>query len=241
MIYLLLECKTTLKQCAFKNLSILCFFTTLTLLNTDLIDLLTKTKFAVSLDDTRYNLNGIYLHTDEQFLYCVATDGHRLSCIKRPKLGNINGKFGVIIPHRRIKFTCGEYILISKLIDGTFQNYKAEVKKLSDVIDRVSVVVSDKVKSIKFAVQEKVLTLHSNSQECNDATESIEVDYNEAPIEIGFNSRYLLDVLSCIKYKCKFSLADGNNATIIIDEVDSSHLLLPTNKNIQLKAVNCTI
>ncbi len=177
------------------------------LLNTDLIDLLTKTKFAVSLDDTRYNLNGIYLHTDEQFLYCVATDGHRLSCIKRPKPGNINGEFGVIIPRktvmellkilddcneinvklsdRKIKFTCGEYILISKLIDGTFPNYKAvipasqdkhmiiESKKLSDVIDRVSVVVSDKVKSIKFSLQEKLLTLHSNSQECSDATESI--------------------------------------------------------------------
>ncbi|AOV87737.1 MULTISPECIES: DNA polymerase III subunit beta [Wolbachia] len=229
-----------------------------TLLNTDLIDLLTKTKFAVSLDDTRYNLNGIYLHTDEQFLYCVATDGHRLSCIKRPKPGNINGEFGVIIPRktvmellkilddcneikvklsdRKIKFTCGEYILISKLIDGTFPNYKAvipasqdkhmiiESKKLSDVIDRVSVVVSDKVKSIKFSLQEKLLTLHSNSQECSDATESIEVDYNEAPIEIGFNSRYLLDVLSCIKNKCKFSLADGNSATIITDEDDSSAL-----------------
>ncbi len=99
-----------------------------------------------------------------------------------------------------------------------------ESKKLSDVIDRVSVVVSDKVKSIKFSLQEKLLTLHSNSQECSDATESIEVDYNEAPIEIGFNSRYLLDVLSCIKNKCKFSLADGNSATIITDEDDSSVL-----------------
>lgn len=137
---------------------------------------------------------------------------------------------------RKIKFTCGEYILISKLIDGAFPNYKAvipasqdkhmiiESKKLSDVIDRVSVVVSDKVKSIKFSLQEKLLTLHSNSQECNDATESMEVDYNEAPIEIGFNSRYLLDALSCIKNKCKFSLADGNSATIITDEDDSSVL-----------------
>ncbi|WP_395462966.1 DNA polymerase III subunit beta [Wolbachia endosymbiont of Cantharis cryptica] len=231
-----------------------------TLLSTDLIDLLTKTKFAVSLDDTRYNLNGIYLHTDEQFLYCVATDGHRLSCIKRPKPGNISGEFGVIIPRktvmellkilgdcneiniklsdRKIKFTCGEYILISKLIDGTFPDYKAvipasqdkqmtiESGKLASVIDRVSVVVSDKIKSIKFSLQEKLLTLHSNSQECSDATESIEVDYNEIPVEIGFNSRYLLDALSCIKNKCKFSLADGNSATIITDEDDPDALYI---------------
>lgn len=237
-----------------------------TLLSADLVDLLTKTKFAVSLDDTRYNLNGIYLHTDEQFLYCVATDGHRLSCIKRPKLEDINGEFGVIIPRktimellkvlgdcnevniklsdRKIKFTCGEYILISKLIDGTFPDYKAvipmsavistledklmivESSKLASVIDRVSVVVSDKIKSIKFSLQKNLLTLHSNSQECSDATESIEVDYNGTPMEIGFNSRYLLDALSCIKNKCKFSLSDGNSATIITDEDDSSALYI---------------
>ncbi|WP_353287225.1 DNA polymerase III subunit beta [Wolbachia endosymbiont (group B) of Gerris lacustris] len=231
-----------------------------TILSADLVDLLTKTKFAVSLDDTRYNLNGIYIHTDEKFLYCVATDGHRLSRIKRPKPENINGKFGVIIPRktimellkvlgdcnevniklsdRKIKFTCGEYILISKLIDGTFPDYKAviptfqdkqmivESSKLSSVIDRVSVVVSDKVKSIKFSLQENLLTLHSNSQECSDATESIEVDYDGALLEVGFNSRYLLDVLSCIKNKCKFSLSDGNSATIITDEDDPSALYI---------------
>ncbi|WP_341813268.1 DNA polymerase III subunit beta [Wolbachia endosymbiont (group B) of Germaria angustata] len=231
-----------------------------TLLSADLVDLLTKTKFAVSLDDTRYNLNGIYLHTDEQFLYCVATDGHRLSCIKRPKPEDINGEFWVIIPRktimellkvlcdcneiniklsdRKIKFTCGEYILISKLIDGTFPDYKAviptsqdkqmivESSKLASVIDRVSVVVSDKIKSIKFSLQENLLTLHSNSQECSDATESIEVDYDGALMEVGFNSRYLLDALSCIKNKCKFSLSDGNSATIITDEDDSSALYI---------------
>lgn len=231
-----------------------------TLLSADLVDLLTKTKFAVSLDDTRYNLNGIYLHTDEQFLYCVATDGHRLSCIKRPKSEKINGKFGVIIPRktimellkvlgdcneiniklsdRKIKFTCGEYILISKLIDGTFPDYKAviptsqekqmivESSKLASVIDRVSVVVSDKIKSIKFSLQENLLTLHSNSQECSDATESIEVDYDGALMEVGFNSRYLLDALSCIKNKCKVSLSDGNSATIITDEDDPNALYI---------------
>lgn len=230
-----------------------------TLLSTDLMNLLTKTKFAVSLDDTRYNLNGIYLHINEQFMCCVATDGHRLSCIKVPKPENINGKFGVIIPRktvmellkvlddcnevniklsdRKIKFTCGEYILISKLIDGTFPDYAAvvpasgkqmivESSKLASVIDRVSVVVSDKVKSIKFSLEENLLTLHSNSQECSDATESIKVDYKGTLMEVGFNSRYLLDALSCIKNKCKFSFAGSNSATIITDEDDPNALYI---------------
>lgn len=101
-----------------------------------------------------------------------------------------------------------------------------ESGELASVIDRVSVVVSDKIKSIRFSLQEKLLTLNSNSQECSDATESIEVDYNETPMEIGFNSRYLLDVLSCIKNKCKFSLSDGNGATIITDEADPNALYI---------------
>ncbi|WCR54248.1 MAG: Beta sliding clamp [Wolbachia endosymbiont of Ctenocephalides orientis wCori] len=231
-----------------------------TLLTTDLADLLTKTKFAVSLDDTRYNLNGIYIHTDEQFLYCAATDGHRLAYAKKAKPTNISGEFGIIIPRktvmellkvldycneinvklseRKIKFTCGEYILISKLIDGTFPDYKSviplsqdkhmfvESKKLSDVIDRVSVVIHDKVKSIKFSLEKNKLTLHSNSSERSDATESIDVDYNSAAIEIGFNSRYLLDALSCIKNKCKFSLIDSSSAAQITDEDDSDALYI---------------
>ncbi|QKX02570.1 DNA polymerase III subunit beta [Wolbachia endosymbiont of Dirofilaria (Dirofilaria) immitis] len=229
-----------------------------TLLSEDLVNLLTKTKFAVSLDDTRYNLNGIYLHTDKQFLSCVATDGHRLSCIRKPRPENVSSEFSVIIPRktvvellkilddyievniklsdRKIKFTCGSYILISKLIDGTFPDYKAvipisqdkqmivESSKLASVIDRVSVVVSDKIKFIRFLLKKKLLTLHSNSQECSDATESIEVNYNGAPIEIGFNSRYLLDALSCIKDKCKFTLVDSNSAAIITDENDPNAL-----------------
>ncbi|QKX01501.1 DNA polymerase III subunit beta [Wolbachia endosymbiont of Cruorifilaria tuberocauda] len=231
-----------------------------TLLNTDLIDLLTKTKFAVSLDDTRYNLNGIYLSLDEQFLYCIATDGHRLACVKRLKPQNINVELGVIIPRktvmellkvldscekvdirlsdRKIKFTCSGYTMISKLIDGTFPDYKTviptyrdkqmivESSKLANVIDRVSVVVSDKIKSVKFFLQKKLLTLHSSSQECNDATESIEVDYNGTNVEIGFNSRYLLDALSCIRNKCKFSFTDASSAIIITDEDDPNALYI---------------
>ncbi|MDG7056267.1 MAG: DNA polymerase III subunit beta [Wolbachia endosymbiont of Meromenopon meropis] len=226
----------------------------------DLIDLLTKVKFAVSLDDARYNLNGIYLHTSERFLYFVATDGHRLSCIKRFKPKNVNEEFGVIIPRKtviellkildncnetnielsdkRIKFKCGEYVLISKLIDGAFPDYRTaipisqdkqmiiESAKLASAIDRVSVIMSDKIKSIKFSLQEKLLTLSSNSRSCGDATESIEVDYNEAPIQIGFNSRYLLDVLYCIKNKCQFNLSDCNSATVIIDSDDPNALYI---------------
>lgn len=154
------------------------------------------------------------------------------------KMLDESDKVSIKLSERKIKFMCGEYILISKLIDGVFPDYKTvipefqdkymivESKKLSDVIDRVSVVISDKVKSIKFSLQEKKLTLYSNSQECSDATESIDIEYNGAPMEVGFNSRYLLDVLSSIKNKCRFSFIDGNSATKITDEDDLNALYI---------------
>ncbi|OEY87024.1 DNA polymerase III subunit beta [Wolbachia pipientis] len=231
-----------------------------TLSSNDLADSLTKTKFSISIDDTRYNLNGIYLHADEQFLYFVTTDCHRLSCVNVPKPVRVNGKLNVIIPRktvtellkmldgddkinielseRKIKFTCGNYILISKLIDGIFPDYKAyipvfqdkcvviESKKLSDVIDRVSVIISDKIKSIKLSLQKDKLILSSNCQESSNAVEHIDVDYNNTSIEIGFNARYLLDALSCIKNKCRLHFIDSYSAMKITDENNVNILLI---------------
>ncbi len=234
-----------------------------TVLSSDLVDSLTKTKFSISLDDTRYNLNGVYLHSDEQFLYFVATDCHRLSCVNISKPIEVNGKLNAIIPRktitellkildsdgkvniklseRKVKFTCGRYILISKLIDGIFPDYRAyipvfqdryviiESKKLADIIDRVSVIISDKLKSIKLSLQRGKLILSSSHQECSNAVESIDVDYNNSSIEIGFNARYLLDALSCIKGKCKLHFIDSHSAVKITDEnnINTLFIIMP--------------
>jgi len=117
----------------------------------ELSRIIEHTIFSASDDETRYNLNGIYLHSKEGRLYSAATDGHRLS------VAAVNGDkfasedFGVIIPKKtvqeilkivkdqkhnqsdieisiatnRIKFKCNNIVLISKLIDGTFPEYSA--------------------------------------------------------------------------------------------------------------------
>ena len=108
------------------------------------------TNFAMSNEETRYNLNGIYMHVKERKFCAVATDGHRLS-IASTKLPNEAAAFGVIVPRKtvgellkivkdskniqselniflstnKIKFKCNNLILISKLIDGTFPEYSS--------------------------------------------------------------------------------------------------------------------
>ncbi|MGZ9074089.1 MAG: DNA polymerase III subunit beta, partial [Rhodoplanes sp.] len=116
----------------------------------DLKRLIDKTQFAISTEETRYYLNGIYLHTagegTKAVLRAVATDGHRLAQVELTAPTGAAGMPGIIIPrktvgevHRlvedidgeikvelsatKIRFTIGPVVLTSKLIDGTFPDY----------------------------------------------------------------------------------------------------------------------
>ncbi len=126
--------------------------------------LIDRTRFAISTEETRYYLNGIYLHAatgaDGPVLRAVATDGHRLARVEVPVPEGAAGMPGVIIPRKtvaelrklieeesgeieiglsdtRIQFRCGPVMLTSKLIDGTFPEYERVIPKDNDKILRV--------------------------------------------------------------------------------------------------------
>ena len=131
-------------------------------------DLIEKTQFAISTEETRYYLNGIYLHTLDSDgglkLRAVATDGHRLARAEIEAPAGSEGMPGVIIPRKtvselqklvddpdvavsvelsdtKIRFTIGSIILTSKLIDGTFPDYQRVIPTSNDkelIIDRQS-------------------------------------------------------------------------------------------------------
>lgn len=114
-----------------------------------------KTRFAISTEETRYYLNGIYMHAHNDMLRCVATDGHRLALAETALPENAAGLPGVIIPRKtvaeirrlidgvdtevslslseaKIRFTVGSAVLISKLIDGNFPDYERVIPKGND-------------------------------------------------------------------------------------------------------------
>ncbi len=109
-----------------------------------------KSKFAISTEETRYYLNGVYMHVatgaDGQVLRCVATDGHRLARIDAPLPEGAEGMAGVIVPRKtvaelrkllddddgviavsvsetKVRFATPDITLTSKVIDGTFPDY----------------------------------------------------------------------------------------------------------------------
>jgi DNA polymerase III subunit beta len=131
----------------------------------DLKRLIDKTRFAISTEETRYYLNGIYLHAamtgDVKMLRAVATDGHRLARVELPLPPGAETMPGVIIPrktvhelHRLIegteapirvgisatkaRFEIGTVILTSKLIDGTFPDYGRVIPQHNDKLLKVS-------------------------------------------------------------------------------------------------------
>ncbi len=121
----------------------------------ELARLIDKTKFAISTEETRYYLNGIYFHAADGKLRTVATDGHRLALAEMPLPAGAEGLPGIIIPRKtvaelrrlidgsdasielsvsdaKIRFTVGSAVLTSKLIDGTFPDYDRVIPKGND-------------------------------------------------------------------------------------------------------------
>ncbi|MEE8309088.1 MAG: DNA polymerase III subunit beta, partial [Hyphomicrobium sp.] len=131
----------------------------------DLKRLIDKTRFAISTEETRYYLNGIYLHTAQAdktaTLRAVATDGHRLAQVELPVPKGADGMPGVIVPRKtvnelqrlledstatikivviqaKVRFEIGTVTLTSKLIDGTFPDYGRVIPQGNDKEMKVS-------------------------------------------------------------------------------------------------------
>jgi len=224
----------------------------------DLKRLIEKTQFAISTEETRYYLNGIYLHTAdvgmETMLRAVATDGHRLAQVEFAAPSGTDGMPGVIVPRKtvnevqrliedanadvaielspsKIRFTLGDVVLTSKLIDGTFPDYgrviplgndkQLEVNKheFEQAVDRVSTISSERGRAVKLSLSGGRLVLSVTNPDSGSATEEFEVVYEADPIDIGFNSRYLLDIAAQIEGETAvLKLSDPGSPTLIQDK-----------------------
>lgn len=231
--------------------------------------LIDRTQFAISTEETRYYLNGIYFHSVEDdgelVLRAVATDGHRLARAQIDAPVGSDGMPGIIIPRKavgeiqrlledpdgsvtielsdtKIRLTLDSLVLTSKLIDGTFPDYNRVIpagndKKLSlertmftAAVDRVSTVSSDRGRAVKLSLSNGSLVLSVNNPDSGSAEEEIAVGYSDENMEIGFNSRYLLDITSQLtSEETIFMLADSGSPTLIRDSIDNGaiYVLMP--------------
>jgi DNA polymerase III subunit beta len=227
-----------------------------------------KTRFAISTEETRYYLNGIFFHVADDggpVLKAAATDGHRLArvtvaqpegaeampdiiiprkCIAelRKLLDEVEGSVDITLSASKIRFGLGAAVLTSKLIDGTFPDYsrviptgndkllKIDPKSLMEGVDRVATIASEKTRAVKIAVEADKVTLSVTSPENGTAAEEVPGDYSSEPVEIGFNARYLMDILAQLEGDAvEVHLADSAAPTLIRENDKSAalYVLMP--------------
>ena len=237
----------------------------------DMRGLIDQTRFAISTEETRYYLNGIYVHAAEgdgaPVLRAVATDGHRLARVQMDLPEGAKGMPGVIIPRKtvgelrklieetqdaievklsdtKIRFAFGTVQLTSKLIDGTFPEYdrvipkgndkvlKVQKKEFADAVQRVAAISTERSRPVKLSLSKGSLLLSANSPEQGQAQEELEGDvvtYDNTPLEIGFQARYLADITDQIGDLVEFRFADGSAPTVVQDAAkpEALYVLMP--------------
>lgn len=226
-----------------------------------LLKLIEKTRFAISNEETRYFLNGIYFHkkiiNNIDCLSLVATDGHRLAKIDYQCPDGLVDLPGVIIPKKTIYELCklltdivddiiinidpnkiifyiNKTTLISKLIDGNFPDYQRVIpknnnnivssdrKKFCEAVDRVSTITSEKSRAIKFRLLNNLINMIASDPENGTATEDIQVQYEGEEIEIGFNSKYILEMINQLDEE-KLILEFNDSASPLIVKESSNN------------------
>jgi len=205
-----------------------------------LLEMIERTFFAVSTDETRYNLNGVYFEPGQGVLRLVATDGHRLSLAEKSLDATFGLKRGVILPKKglaEVKKLLGEaaeggeehpetklgflensaifrrpgVVLVMRLIEGLFPDYKQVIPKagekvvklgrgrFSETLRRISLLSTDKAHAVKLDLAKGMLRVLSQNPDLGEAKEDVPIEYDGEPLKIGFNARYLIDVLAVLK------------------------------------------
>ncbi len=235
---------------------------------TTLKEIIDKTRFAISTEETRYYLNGIFWHvTDDAqpVLKAAATDGHRLARVTVARPDGASGMPDIIIPRKcigelrklldeiegsveitlsgsKIRFGLGTAVLTSKLIDGTFPDYnrviptgndkllKIDPASFKEGVDRVATIASEKTRAVKMALERDKITLSVTSPENGTAAEEVPGEYGSEGFEIGFNARYLMDILDQVSGDTvEVHLADAAAPTLIRenDKASALYVLMP--------------
>ena len=234
-----------------------------------LFKLIDKTKFAISNEETRYFLNGLYFNISKEqnvtTVTLVGTDGHRLAKFSHNIEENIEQVLGVIIPKKtiyelskllseidddilisissnKIVFNMGKIIFISKLIDGSFPDYKRVIPKnntnilkinreiLLSAVDRVSTIANDKSPVIKFKLLPNILNLNTINNESSTASEDLNITYDGDEIEIGFNSKYIMDIMNNLEdEEISIKFKDNTSPIIALENSNSNlvYVLMP--------------
>lgn len=230
------------------------------------MEMIDRTIYSVSNDETRYHLNGVFFEgkriDNKDCLRMVSTDSHRLSLVDRfIDLGDL--KLGVIVPRKglieirkiidlsddpvfisiegsQFILKTGDTLLMIRLIEGKYPDYIRFVPKdivegkeksfiinrgvFLNLVRRVSLLSDQTSKEVTFKFSKGKMKITSNDPKIGDAREELEIQYSGDDFEIGFNAKYVIDVLnSFFEDKFKLCLKDSEFPGVIKPEKDKDY------------------
>jgi DNA polymerase-3 subunit beta len=229
-------------------------------------DMLKKTAYAVSNDETRYVLNGVFMGFKGDKLTVVATDGRRLALIEHDIEVPKGAETELILPTKAVaelerlladkgdvKLSIGENqiifeldgtTLVSKLIEGTYPNFRqvipTETKErvplerelLLAALRRASILASEKSQSVKLNFAKNTLTITATTPEVGEAKETLSINYKGKEITIAFNPQYMMDPLRNLDADEVFvELSDELSPGVIKVNAPFLYVLMPMRLN----------
>jgi len=145
------------------------------------------------------------------------------------------GQVTLNISDRQIRLTAGSHTLTSKLIDARFPSYEdvipqnnpyaavADCHNLDQILRRIMIVANEFTHDVRLQIKPGELLVSSHNTDQEQAEESIEIEYDGPEIEIGFNARYIRDVLGVVHGdKVRIGLKDGLSPVLLKEEEDST-------------------
>jgi DNA polymerase-3 subunit beta len=227
-----------------------------------LLEMIKKTSFAISNDETRYILNGVFFEPKGAGkVRMVATDGHRLALIERTLEGDFKLKSGVILPRKGLfelkrlldeapDATCqlgfaqnsalfkkSGLTMVMRLIDGQFPEYQRVIPEQGErvvrlpkvqfleALKRISLLSADKSNAIKVTLAPNVLRVSSNNPDLGEAQDELAVEFSGPEITVGFNARYLMDVLAVVEGdEVAFELGDEHSPGVLHPPDDRTYV-----------------
>ena len=212
--------------------------------------------FAASTEETRYYLNGVYLHPRNGQVIGVTTNGHQLAhmsieaehdfpgvIVPRKTVLEVaksftDGDIEVSVSETKIRFTSPGFTLLSKVIDGTFPDYTRVIPQSHPnaatfnydeariVVDRVLTVSGEKIRSVKLTITDDTIAVENRST-INAATDSMGCTMTGGAIEIGFNGQYLMDILKQVQGDARMEYNTPQGPAIIRGSGAGFFVLMP--------------
>src|SRR3989339_254487 len=192
-------------------------------------EMLKKTSYAASTDETRYVLNGVLLSFKGNKLAMVATDGRRLALVEQEVEFPKEAEASLIVPTKtvnellhilgdegelkvkattdKIVFQFGDVVISSKLIEGTYPNFRqviptkceervtVERETLLNALKRVALLTTDKANSTDLTFAKNNILIRTVTPDVGEARETVPVKYTGKEITVVFNPEFVMDPL----------------------------------------------